>query len=257
MTKELVISVKKLKHKYKVETTEGKYNFSEETIIKYSIFKGREFNKLEMDEILEEEESNSLMNKAINYLSYQARSEKEIIKYLIDKGSTEDLALKICDKIKELGYIDDNALAKSMLDYTIRTSKGPRVLEDKLSKKYLDEELTSKIVKSYTEEMEEDVLEDLLIKILPRYRSYPKKKQKLLIYQKLLRDGFSSEVVASSLNKVEFNDESDEELVKEIKSFIRKHEDNFDYNMKSKLISRLMNKGYEYSKINEALKSLE
>jgi hypothetical protein len=38
MTNETVLSVKKLKTKYKVETTENKYSFSEDTIIKYSIF---------------------------------------------------------------------------------------------------------------------------------------------------------------------------------------------------------------------------
>ncbi|MCK9471210.1 MAG: RecX family transcriptional regulator [Bacilli bacterium] len=256
MTKELVLSVRKLKTKYRVETTENKYSFSEETIIKYSIFKGKELEKDELALIEAEENKNSLMNKAINYLSYQARSVNEVRKYLIDKECSLELAEVIIENIQNLGYLDDEALVNSLLDYVMRTRKGPRVLEEKLKQKMLDEDLISSTVRKYDYMKEEMVIEELLDNILPRYRNYPLKKQKLLLYQKLLRDGFSTEIITSNINSIEYIDESDEELEKELTKQINKYEV-IDYKIRSQIISKLMNKGYEYSKIIELLNNFE
>lgn len=256
MTKEIVLSVRKLKLKYKVETTENKYSFSEETIIKYSLFKGREITKEELDLILAEEIQFALMNKAINYLSYQARSVSEVRKYLIEKEATESIADVIIEKISNLGYLNDEALAKSLLDYVIRSKKGPRILEQKLTQKEIDEDLINSTIRKYSEELEEEVVADLLESLLPRYKTYPKKKQKMLVYQKLLRDGFSSEVINNYLNRANFIDESDEELLHDIKKLLNRYEE-VDYKTRSKVINKLMNKGYEYSKIMECINKVE
>lgn len=256
MTKETVVSVKKLKTKYRVETTENKYSFTEDTIIKYSIFMGRVFEENELDAILAEEEFNVLTNRAINYLSYQPRSENEVRKYLLEKDATEELADKIIKRIKNLGYLDDEMLANSMLDYVIRNLKGPNVLRQKLTQKKLDEDLINKTIYKYTELQEEEVIDDLLRKIVERYKKNPKNKQKVLIYQKLIRDGFSSELVNYKLNKLEFVDESDERLIKDLKKLIRRV-DEFNYEARSKIISKLMARGYEYNKILNALNNLE
>lgn len=256
MTKEIVLSVRKLKLKYKVETTENKYSFSEETIIKYSLFKGREITKEELELILAEEDQNSLMNKAINYLSYQARSVSEVRKYLIEKEATESIADIILEKISDLGYLNDEALAKSLLDYVVRSKKGPRILEQKLTQKEIDEDLIRSTLNKYSEELEEEVVADLLESILPRYKTYPKKKQKMLVYQKLLRDGFSSEVINNYLNRANFIDESDEELEYDLKKLLNRYEE-VDYKTRSVVINKLMNKGYEYSKIIECINKVE
>lgn len=256
MTKEIVLSVRKLKLKYKVETTENKYSFSEETIIKYSLFKGREITKEELDLILAEEIQFALMNKAINYLSYQARSVSEVRKYLIEKEATESIADVIIEKISNLGYLNDEALVKSLLDYVIRSKKGPRILEQKLTQKEIDEDLINSTIRKYSEELEEEVVADLLESLLPRYKTYPKKKQKMLVYQKLLRDGFSSEVINNYLNRANFIDESDEELLHDIKKLLNRYEE-VDYKTRSKVINKLMNKGYEYSKIMECINKVE
>lgn len=256
MTNETVLSVKKLKTKYKVETTENKYSFSEDTIIKYSIFKGKSFNNKELELILEEENKNSLLNKTINYLSYQARSIGEVKKYLLDKECSPNLANEIIDKLISLGYLNDESLTNSLLDYVIRSKKGPKFLEEKLLTKGISEDLIKEVLDKYTEELEEEVLVELLDKITFKYKSYPVKKQKLLLYQKLLRDGFSSEVVNRLINKLKFIDESNDVLIKEIKKLLNKY-DEIDYQVRNKIISKLMNKGYEYANIIECLENLE
>lgn len=256
MTKELIISVKKLKLKYRVETTENKYSFSEETIIKYSLFKGREISKEELELIEEEENKNSLLNKAINYLSYQARSVNEVRKYLIERECSAELATVIINKIIDLGYLNDESLANSLLDYVIRQKKGPNVLENKLVQKNIDEVLIKETINRYDYEIEKEVIADLVNNILLRYKSYPLKKQRLLIYQKLLRDGFNSEVINETLERIDLVDESSEELIRDLKKLVNKY-DEIDYKIRTQIINKLMNKGYEYSRIIECLNNLE
>ena len=258
MTKELVISVKKLKYKYKVETTENKYYFSEETILKYSIFKDREFDEAELKEIVFEEEKNNLINKAINYLSYQARSINEIRKYLIKNECNEAVLEDIVEKIISLGYLDDEALGVSLLDYSKRTLKGPRFLENKLKEKMLEEDLIKRLTKEYTLDAEEAVVNELFFKIGARYSKYPLRKQKELIYAKLVRDGFSSEVINSLLARAEFIDQSNDTLDNEFRKLINKFmtEDGLDSSSKQKIIQRLLAKGYDYSLIKAKFESL-
>ena len=256
MIKETIISVRKLKFKYKVETTENKYSFSEETIIKYSLFKGREITKEELELILAEECQNSLINKVINYLSYQARSTSEIRKYLIQDEASEDIVEAIIEKISNLGYLDDEGLENSIFDYVVRSRKGPKVLEQKLIQKDIDEDLINSTIRKYNEEIEVQVVNELLENILPRYKTYPKKKQKMLVYQKLLRDGFSGEIINFYLNRANFVDESDEDLIRDLKKLQKRYE-YVDYKTKQSIINKLMNKGYEYSKIIECINKVE
>ena len=69
--------------KYKVITNEENYNFSEEMLIKYHIFKDQVFTKKEFEKILDDSLVDDYFNKVINLLSISLKSESEIIKYII------------------------------------------------------------------------------------------------------------------------------------------------------------------------------
>ena len=84
-------------------------------------------------------------------------------------------------------------------------------------------------------------------------KKYPITKQKTKVYSKLISSGFTSEVATSVISKCEFVDESDEELEKDLRKYLRKY---FDSELslkekKNKIITSLMNKGYNYKNINK------
>lgn len=254
MTKEIVLSVTKKKTKYHVVTTENRYTFQEETIIKYQIFKGNEFTNNEIQEILDEENTNSLFNKTINYLSYQARSINEVKKYLESKEASIEEIENIIEKLTDLNYLNDEIYAKSQLDYAIRTNKGPKYLEQKLVQKQVDESIIFETVRNYSYEIEATIIDNILDSLITKYKTNPIRKQKNKIYEKLLRDGFSSEVINEKINKINFIDESFETLIKDLKNLLRKHEQLDEKKRRSVIVSKLMNKGYDYSHIQEAMK---
>ena len=144
----LILNLKRQGKNYKVETSIGEYRFSEDTIIRFLILKDKVFSKASFEDIISVENTNSLLNKTLNFLSYQQRSEGEIIKYLAEKASGEEIEL-IISKLESMGYLNDEAFGENLLDYAQRTGKGPRYLEERMQNKGLSEELISKFVRIY------------------------------------------------------------------------------------------------------------
>ena len=77
-------TVKKLNKKgmYELTINNVSYNVTEDLIVKYTLIKGKELSENELDLIKIEIANENLLLKVYNYISYQFRSEYEIIKYL-------------------------------------------------------------------------------------------------------------------------------------------------------------------------------
>lgn len=256
MTSEIVQSVEKKKKKYQVVTDKNKYLLSEETILKYLIFKDKILSEKDLHEINKYEKFNLVLSKALNYLSYQSRSEREMVEYLNSKEATPSEIDKIISQLKSLGYLNDEDFAKYNLDYVIRNQKGPKILEQRLKQKGIDELLIQKSLLLYRREIEEELIEKVVEKMVIKNKKLPLIKQKQNLHQKLIRDGFSNELVNEEINRVSFIDESDDSLKLEINKLLSKH-DVLDNKTRSKIINRLLNKGYPFSKIIVALNNLE
>ena len=246
--------------KYVIETNyeaDEEFTLDEDTIIKFGIFKGKEFTLPEFKKILKEIKIQKLFNKTLNYLSYSAHSKHEIYAYMDkynQKGEyTQKDLMGIVARLKDLGYVDDEAYAKGIVNY-YRDTKGKTYIINFLKNKLVDNEIIDSVIDVYDDE--EEVAYKIIDKIHYQYRKYPISKQEILIKQKLLRDGFSLTSINHVIAKIELIDESDDTLDKDILKQIKKYE-NKDislYEKKQKILASLMNKGYSYSKINEKLK---
>lgn len=250
-----ILKVTKDKKKFIVLTNNGEYKFDEETIINHLVLKGKTFTDDEFEEIIKSEEKNQLFNKTLNFISYQMRSEYEIFSYLKEKDASYEQIDNIIEKLKSFGYINDNELANSLLDSLIRSKKGPKVLANKLQEKKIDEKIIQDTISKYSYDIEFDVASCLVESLKNKKSDYPINKQKQHLYEKLIRDGFSSEIVNTMINNVEFIDNSNETLEKEIEKLEYKYRDLDLKTKKTKMINSLLTKGYDYSniikKINE------
>lgn len=247
----------KNKNKFKVTTSEGEYSFCEDTILKHYIFKGKEFSEEEFQTILESEQNNLLFNKALNFLSYQIRSSKEIEEYLKKHQATQMQQEQILSRLINLGYINDEAYATNMFDSICLKKKGPLYLEQKLKEKKIAEVIITKALQEYSEDLEQETALEIAKNQLQKKTHLPEKKQKQNIYEKLLRDGFHTNVISSVLSRVTFTDDSEETLEKEISRLQSKYQDLDEKVMNMKIITNLMTKGYEYSSIVRKLKEIK
>ena len=244
-----IISVEAKKGYYLVTTSLNDYKFDEDTIVKYSIFNDTEFEKKEFDKIVKFNDEQIAFNKVIRYLGFGARSKLEIIKYLKEKGI--DNYKPVLKRLIEAGLIDDDRLAFDIVNYYIEQNKGPLYILKKMDERGIDESIRNDAIKAYTKELEEEKAMYVAEKEIDRLKEYPLRKQKTMLYSKLITRGYSLSVARMIIDKVELVDESNDNLLKDYEKYLAKAKKKGynDNEAKAYVIERLMAKGYEYKNI--------
>ncbi len=88
--------------------------------------------------------SNSLLEQALRYLSFRARSEKEMQDYLRRKGHAETQIQAEVESLKELKLIDDVQFAQAYIESRSRSHpRSRRLLELELKHKGVDASISS------------------------------------------------------------------------------------------------------------------
>ena len=68
---------------------------------------GDEITAEELEKIQAESESGTAFERAVKLCSARSRTKREIKRYLIDKGYTQDVVNGVMDKLSEYGFCDD------------------------------------------------------------------------------------------------------------------------------------------------------
>lgn len=257
MTEEIRIeSVQRQGKKYRVETTEGEHTLTEETIIKFLVLKGAVFTGDEFSKILAFDEENRLFDKALRHLATQSRSVSEMREYLKERTDAET-GERIIARLLVLNYLDDAAFVQNLFDYAVRNFRGPKYLEARLEKSGIDSALIREVLGRYDEELEKKLISEYLEKRKDRDKDKPARKQKEMLFQKLLRAGFTYGAVNSALRVHEFVDESEAHLGEEIQRLEEKFSSLDERKKKEKVIRSLIQEGYAYDDIMLHLKGEE
>lgn len=246
-----ILSIEKKKDKYRVITNENEFVFDEDTIIKHLVFKDKVFTKDEFTLILDDLAINTGFNKALRYLNYGLRSIYEMKTYLKELTNIE----KVIKKLQDLGYLNDDAYAKNYLDYCKRNNKGPIFYKNKLLEKKIDKTIINKYLEEYSYNNQLDIMMSIINKEIKKLSTYPLKTQQRLLISKLIRNGFVSEVIYETVNRLELIDESEDSLKRDYEKQTLKlrNKDITDSEKKQRIIANLLNKGYEYRKIVEII----
>ena len=248
-----IISVEAKKGYYLVTTSLNDYKFDEDTIVKYEVFNDKEFDKKEFDKILKFNDEQSAFNKVIKYLADGPRSKLEIIKYLKEKGIENSRA--VIKKLTDYGYIDDEKLACDMVNYYLEQDKGPLYILKKMDDKGIADDIKMEAIKQYPKDLEEEKCLSVGAKEVTKLKSHPVKKQKMMLYSKLVTRGYSIDVARRTIDKMEYVDESNDSLVKDYQKLLAKAKKKELNNneIKSYIVERLMAKGYEYKNIKDII----
>lgn len=176
---------------------DGEYAFSLDRLTAAWLKVGRQLSPEEIASLQEKDEQEVAFNRALRYLSYRARSEAEMRKYLSDKGFSDHVSQTVIDRLKDERLINDPRFAQDWIDN--RVSFRPRSqtqLRFELRNKGLSEDLIE-------DALQEADLDDIELacaagkKLVGRYArlDWPDFRQKL--GAALARRGFSYETVRS------------------------------------------------------------
>ncbi|MCL6582287.1 MAG: recombination regulator RecX [bacterium] len=167
--------------------------------------------------VAEEENCHKAREVALNYLSYRARSSKEVYERLRRKGFSAQVAEEVISYLTERRYLDDRALAEDLAEFLVnRKLVGRLWLRHELQLRGIAAEIIDQVVKKVydPEEKEKEVALRLVQKRL-RTQKGDREKLRRSLASLLARHGFPHliirQVVLEALGRTAAGDESGED----------------------------------------------
>jgi regulatory protein len=147
----------------------------------------------ELDDVRVAGERALAMTRALNFLGYRARSEKEVRDRLRRYGYGEETVEGVVARLKELGYLDDEDFARLVVREKARRY-GPRRVSAELRKSGVDAELAQGVVEEEFAGRSE--VEQARAAAARRYNRGGSDAEARRVYGFLVRRGYSAEVCA-------------------------------------------------------------
>ena len=218
-----------------------KIRVSEDLLVRFRLLKDSEVDDATLAEIKKNAGYDVGIQMAMNYISYQLRTEQEMYRYLKDKEINLEDSKKIIHRMKELRLIDDVNYGKSYIRTQMRLSdKGPQSVMQKLRQKGLKDEVIQQVMGMYTKEAQFDIAYKTAEKSLKtiRGKSHKETLQKLRV--KLMQKGFSADIISQVMAELPNEKDEDAEweaLTKEGTKLLRKFRAD-PYKLKQKLYQK-------------------
>jgi regulatory protein len=160
------------------------------------------------------------LNYSLRFLSYRARSEKEVMDYLQKKQAPQEIVGKILAFLKEKRFVNDEEFARWWIDQRLRSRpKSIRMLKLELKNKGISEEVAIQAISNFShfaeasrdkqfpdEDGESNGVSDLetAMKLVEKKFARYKDLSRQEIYQKLggflARKGFDWETIKKSID---------------------------------------------------------
>ena len=133
------------------------------------------------------------MNRALHFLGYRARSRSEVRERLRRYGYGEETVGAVIGRLEELGYLDDEEFARTVVREKARRY-GPRRVSADLRRSGVDTELAQDIVEEEFAERSE--VEAARSAAARRYNRGGSDAEARRVYGFLMRRGYSADVCA-------------------------------------------------------------
>ncbi|MBP1048092.1 recombination regulator RecX [Enterococcus sp. BWM-S5] len=238
-----------------------KLRVSEDILVKYRLLKGQEVSEQLIAEIKKAGSYDVGLQMALNYLSYQLRTKKEIRVYLKEKEIEKQDQEKIIKQLQELQLLDDYLYSESYVRTMMKTSdKGPVQIGQQLKQKGIEEEAVQQGLALYTSEEQLAIASKAAEKGMRRYRdkSFKDATQKTKMY--LIQRGFSKDIADQAMAELAFEKDEDQELEQLKKQGDRlwaRHQNLDAGKRKLKIRQSLYQKGFDYDLISQFISEKE
>lgn len=252
-----VARVAKGKHGfYEVDLSNGEtLRVSEDLLIKFRLLKGMELDEKTINEINKNAHYDVGVQLALNYISYQLRSEKEVRSYLREREIPSLDREKIIAHLKDLTVLDDKIYGESYVRTQMRLSdKGPGVIKQQLRQKGLSPEVIENALWLYDEKTQFEVATHTAQKVLKKIhnKSFKETKQKLQLA--LRQKGFNGDIVSAVLDSLslEVDEETEKEALKKAgEKLWRRHQNKAPQIRNQKIKQSLYQKGFSLEEIQQ------
>lgn len=228
---------------------------------------GQVLSKEDCETLMNEDVYKLALNKAMNYLSYQSRTEHQMHAYLVKKEIEPPIIKKVMEALLRHGLIDDERFVEFYMEHAV-LKYGPMKIKMELKKKGIDEHLIEDALYAVEESQMLETARKIAKKKCDSFSSSTTRQQAYTRLTGLLqRRGFSyglvKAIVSESVKAFEHEvvDEHVEVDENEILELVKKRNATFDKALPyQKRYQRLSNyclrRGYSYDAIKDALRKV-
>ena len=182
-------------------TVDSDYWYSE----KYRNYK--DINEEELTELLNSVSFRRAYNKGLDFLSRRPFGTKELIKKLCEKGHEKEFAEKACERLLELGLLNDEEYARILAtDLLERKNYSIKRIKQELAFRGIDRD----IIENTVDLLDNNPVPRIIILIRKKYiNKINDEKGKKRTIDALLRLGYSYSDIKTALNSITDFDEDE------------------------------------------------
>ncbi len=179
------------------------FGLHQDIVLKYKLKKGDVLTTDQIEDILISEEKNKAKERAIKFLSYRDRSEKEMVTKLHQIGYDESIIDFVINDLKRAGLIDDERFARSYAQTKMITRPmGEYLLVRELKQKGVDEDLIDQTIEStYQEKDQQQIALELAQKKKKQLKNVEETKARKRVADFLLRRGFDWGIISDLFDR--------------------------------------------------------
>jgi len=170
----------------------------------------KEINEEELTELLDAVSFRRAYNKGLDFLSRRPYGTKELIKKLCEKGHEKHSAEKACERLTELGLLNDEEFARILANELLeRKNYSIKRIKQELSFRGIERE----IVENTLDALDNDPQSRIIIIVKKKYMNkLGDEKGRRRTVDALMRLGYSYSDIKSALNTItEFDEEENYE----------------------------------------------
>jgi regulatory protein len=171
------------------------FSLSLDELVKHKVKNNQEISEGEIKKFKKISEDGKMKAKALAWVLGRPHSTKELKDYLYRKKADLDLTNSLIEEFTTKNYLNDFKFAEWLVDVHERRGKSNRQIQAELFKKGISRDITDEVMKEQGGS-EEERLKALIAKKQARYKNDP-----LKFKQYLLRQGFSYDLINTSLPK--------------------------------------------------------
>lgn len=175
-------------------TVDSDYWYSE----KYRNYK--EINEEELTELLDAVSFRRAYNKGLDLLSRRPHGTKELVKKLCDKGHEKESAEKACDRLLELGLLNDEEFARILANELYeRKGYGTKRIKQELVFRGIEREIAENAIESLDIDTQTRIILVIKKKYLNKINDEKGRKRAV---DGLMRLGYSYSDIKNALNSI-------------------------------------------------------
>lgn len=239
------------------DSHETKISVTTDTMKRYGLAVGHEINREELDALRELEQFSQCYNLGLKYLSYHDYPSEKLKKKLLTKGFDEMAVDRAMDQFMTRGLVDDYDYALNKIHHYLRLGYGLNRSAVNLKKEGIPASIIDQALDEFTNDIEIDRAVALVKKLYNENNTRSPAALVSSIKNKLFNKGFSEETVNEAMNAIhmEFPHERTKLLLeKEYDRVFSRYQRKFEgKQLKNKLITFLIQKGYSYDDVVEVV----